>query len=107
MTSRSARSGGSISGSPGPTLTSRRHSVIIDRMATPKRATVYFDPDVHKALRLRAAANDQSISDMVNAAVKASLAEDAADLAALEKRKREKSISFDSFVQGMKRRGLL
>jgi len=76
-------------------------------MATPKRATVYFDPDVHKALRLRAAANDQSISDMVNAAVKASLAEDAADLAALEKRKREKSISFDSFVQGMKRRGLL
>ena len=56
---------------------------------------------------MRAAANDQSISDMVNAAVKASLAEDAADLAAFEKRKREKSVSFDSFVQGMKRRGLL
>ena len=76
-------------------------------MSTPKRATVYFDAEVHKALRLRAAANDQSISDMVNATVKASLAEDAADLAAFEKRKREKSVSFDSFVQGMKRRGLL
>ena len=76
-------------------------------MSTPKRATVYFDPEVHKALRLRAAANDQSISDMVNDAVRASLAEDAADLAALDKRKRERSVSFDSFVQGMKRRGLI
>jgi plasmid stability protein len=76
-------------------------------MTTPKRATVYFDPDVHKALRLRAAASDQSISDMVNEAVRASLAEDAMDLAAFDKRKRERSVSFDSFVQGMKQRGLL
>lgn len=76
-------------------------------MSTPKRATVYFDPEVHKALRLRAAANDQSISDMVNDAVRASLAEDAADLAAFDKRKRERSVSFASFVQGMKRRGLI
>lgn len=78
-------------------------------MSTPKRATVYFDPDVHKALRLRAAANDQSISDMVNEAVRASLAEDATDLATFDKRKRkrERSVSFDSFVQGMKRRGLI
>lgn len=76
-------------------------------MSTPKRATVYFDPEVHKALRLRAAANDQSISYMVNEAVRASLAEDAIDLAAFDKRKRERSVSFDSFVQGMKRRGAL
>lgn len=76
-------------------------------MSTPKRATVYFDPEVHKALRIRAAANDQSISDMVNDAVRASLAEDAADLAAFDKRRRERSVSFDSFVQGMKRRGLI
>jgi hypothetical protein len=76
-------------------------------MSTSKRATVYFDPEVHKASRLRAAASDQSISDMVNDAVRASLAEDAMDLAAFDKRKRERSVSFDSFVQGMKRRGLL
>jgi len=76
-------------------------------MSTPKRATVYFDPEVHKALRLRAAANDQSISDMVNEAVRASLAEDAIDLAAFDKRKRERSMSFDSFVRGMKQRGAL
>ena len=76
-------------------------------MSTAKRATVYFDPEVHKALRLRAAASDQSISDMVNEAVRASLAEDAVDLSAFDKRKRERSVSFDSFVQGMKQRGLL
>ena len=76
-------------------------------MSTPKRATVYFDPEVHKALRLRAAASDLSISDMVNEAVKASLAEDAIDLAVFDKRKRERSVSFDSFVQGMKRRGAI
>jgi len=44
---------------------------------------------------------------MVNEAVRASLAEDAADLAAFDKRKRERSVSFDSFVQGMKRRGVI
>lgn len=76
-------------------------------MSTSKRATVYSDPEVHKALRLRAAANDQSISEMVNETVRASLAEDAVDLDAFDKRKRERSVSFDSFVRGMKRRGLV
>ena len=76
-------------------------------MAIPKRATIYFEPELHKALRLRAAANERSISELVNEAVRVSLAEDAADLSAFERRKREKSQSFDSFVQGMKRRGLL
>lgn len=75
------------------------------RMDTPKRATVYFEPEVHRALRLKAAATDRSISDMVNDAVKAALAEDAEDLAAFAERKKEKSLSFDTFVQGLKRRG--
>jgi len=74
-------------------------------MDTQKRATVYFEADVHRALRLRAAATDRSISDMVNDAVKAILAEDAEDLAAISERKGEKSLSFDTFVQGLKRRG--
>ena len=58
-------------------------------------------------MRLRAAANDRSISDLVNDAVRVSLAEDAADLSAFERRKKERSVTFDSFVQGMKRRGLI
>jgi hypothetical protein len=74
-------------------------------MDTQKRATVYFQADVHRALRLRAAAMDRSISDMVNDAVKTILAEDAEDLAAISERKGEKSLSFDTFVQGLKRRG--
>ena len=88
-------------------LTFKRYNVTIGPMSPPKRATVYFDAEVHKALRLRAAANDQSISDMVNEAVRASLAEDAIDLAAFDKRKRERSVSFDRFVQGMKQRGAI
>lgn len=74
-------------------------------MDTQKRATVYFEADVHRALRLRAVAMDRSISDMVNDAVKAALAEDAEDIAVFADRKSERSLSFDTFVQGLKRRG--
>ena len=74
-------------------------------MENSKRATVYFAPDLHKALRLRAAASDRSVSDMVNDAVRTALAEDAVDLGAFAARRREKSISFETFVAGLKRRG--
>ena len=70
-----------------------------------KRATVYFEEDVHQALRLRAVATDRTVSDMVNEAVKIALSNDADDLAAFSNRKNEKSLSFDTFVQGLKRRG--
>ncbi len=76
-------------------------------MSTSKRATVYFQPEIHQALRLRAAAGDRSISDIVNDAVKISLAEDAEDLSAFARRKRERSESFEGFVKDMKRRGLI
>ena len=72
-----------------------------------KRATVYFEPDVHRALRLKAAAADRSISDMVNDAVRLSLLEDAEDLSAFEERRHEKSRPFDPFVRELKRRGRL
>jgi len=74
-------------------------------MSTPKRATVYFDPEIHRALRLKAATSDKSISDMVNDAVKLALAEDAEDLAAFEERKRERSLDFEQFVKALRRRG--
>jgi len=38
---------------------------------TAKRAAVYFDPDIHRALRLKAAASDDSMSNIVNRAVTA------------------------------------
>lgn len=74
-------------------------------MEDTKRSTVYFDADVHQALRLKAATADRSISDMVNEAVRAALAEDAEDLAAFDRRRAERSVSFESFVRGLRQRG--
>jgi plasmid stability protein len=70
-----------------------------------KRATVYFDADVHRALRLRAAACNRSISDMVNEAVRMTLAEDADDLRDADQREVEQSSSFEEFVTGLRDSG--
>lgn len=70
-----------------------------------KRATVYFDSELHRALRLKAAETERSLSDLVNEAVRLSLAEDAEDLAAFRKRKREPNLRFDDVVKELKRRG--
>ena len=74
-------------------------------MEDSKRATVYFDAAVHQALRLKAAATDRSISDMVNDAVKVALAEDAEDLVSFDQRKSERSVSFESLVRDLRKRG--
>jgi hypothetical protein len=58
----------------------------------PKRATVYFDPGLHKALRLKAAETEQSLSELVNAAVRQALAEDNEDLTAFDERQRAESL---------------
>ena len=70
-----------------------------------KRATIYFDPALHKALRLKAVDTEQSVSDVVDEAVRALLAEDAEDLATLDSRVREPTVSFESFVQELKAKG--
>jgi len=70
-----------------------------------KRATIYFEPAVHQALRLKAAETDRSISEMVNDAVSVALAEDAEDLNAHAQRKSERSISFESLVRDLRKRG--
>jgi len=72
-----------------------------------KRATVYFDAALHKALRLKAAATERSVSDVVNEAVRVLLAEDADDLAALEERADEPTVSFESFVRELKAEGAI
>ena len=70
-----------------------------------KRATVYFDPYLHRALRLKAAETDRSISELVNEAVKAALAEDASDIEAFEVREKEADYAFEDVVKDLKRRG--
>jgi len=76
-------------------------------MATPKRSTIYFDPEIHRALRMKAAATDRSISDVVNDAVRQTLSEDASDLEVFEKRRREPSVDFAEVVLRMRRSGKL
>jgi hypothetical protein len=70
-----------------------------------KRATVYFDPYLHRALRLKAAETDRSISELVNEAVKAALAEDVSDIEAFEVREKESDYAFEDVVKDLKRRG--
>lgn len=76
-------------------------------MAISKRATVYLDAPLHRALRLKSAETDASISELVNAAVRHSLAEDADDLAAFRDRAKEPRLAFEAVVRDLKRRGKL
>ena len=74
-------------------------------MEESKRATIYFEADVHRALRLRAAACNRSISDMVNEAVRITLAQDADDLRDSDQRQAEESCSFEEFVTSLRNSG--
>lgn len=70
-----------------------------------KRTTIYFDPTIHRALRIKSAELDRSVSELVNEAVRLSLAEDAEDLAAFEERAHETNLSFEDVVKDLKQRG--
>ena len=76
-------------------------------MSSPKRATVYFDPAIHRALRIKAAHGDHSLSQLVNDAVKRSLAEDAEDLEAFASTRKEPTLRFEDVLKDLKRRGKL
>jgi len=76
-------------------------------MRSVKRATVYLESTLHRALRLKAADTEQSVSELVNAAVRYSLLEDAEDLEAFETRARQPNLNFETFVRDLKRRGKL
>lgn len=73
--------------------------------STQKRATVYFDPYLHRALRLKAAETDSSVSELVNEAVREALAEDAEDLASFDQRAKEPNLKFEDVVKALKRSG--
>jgi predicted transcriptional regulator len=70
-----------------------------------KRATIYLDPDLHKALKLKAVETSRSVSELVNDAIREALAEDAEDLEAFEERAEEPLISYDEMVKRLKRDG--
>ncbi len=76
-------------------------------MSTARRATVYLDPDLHRALRVKAAETDRSVSELINEAVRQNLAEDAEDLAAYRARVREPSLDLGRVLKDLRRRGKL
>ncbi len=70
-----------------------------------KKSTIYFDPQIHKALRLKAAETESSVSDIVNQAIRIVFAEDAEDIAAFSERAHEPNLSFEEVLKDLKRRG--
>ena len=71
------------------------------------RATIYFEPEIHKAIRLKAADTRRTLSDIVNEAVRAALREDQEDLAAFEDRVAEPIISYEALLKDLKANGKL
>lgn len=72
-----------------------------------KRVTVYLEPHLHRALRIKAAQTERTFSALVNEAVNHSLREDAVDLAAFAERAKEPSLAFEDVLKDLKRRGQL
>ena len=72
-----------------------------------KRATVYLDPDLHRALKIKSAQSEQTLSELVNKAIRQSLAEDHEDLLAFDDRKEEQNIDFEELLKELKSSGKL
>ena len=70
-----------------------------------KRSTVYFDPDIHQALRIQAASSHLSVSEIIDEALRAQLAEDQEDLATFEARVKEPEISYETLLKDLKKHG--
>jgi hypothetical protein len=74
-------------------------------MSNRKRSIILFDPDIHRALHQKAAISNRSMSDLVNDAVRQTLSEDEADLAAFEMRRHEPSLDFTQVVKRLRDSG--
>ena len=70
-----------------------------------KRGTVYIKPEYHRALKVKAAEAEYSVSDLVNEAIKRSLLEDAEDMASFAERAKEPSLAFEDILKGLKKNG--
>ena len=72
-----------------------------------KRATVYLDPKLHRALKIKSAQIERSMSEIINDAVRNSLAEDYEDLQAIEERQNEPNVDFKDILKDLKDSGKL
>jgi hypothetical protein len=69
------------------------------------RSTIYFEPDLHHALRIKAAHTQRSLSHLVNEAVRQALREDQEDLEAFDERVKEPLISYEALLKDLKKHG--
>lgn len=72
-----------------------------------KRSTVYFEPEIHQALRIKAATMHTSVSEVVNEAVRLALREDQEDLSVFEERANESTLSYEELLKDLKSHGKL
>ena len=70
-----------------------------------KRATIYFDPTIHRALKIKAAETSRSISELIDDAIRRELAEDEEDLKVFKERAAEKTVSFEKALKDLKANG--
>jgi len=70
-----------------------------------KRATVYFDPDIHRVLKIKAASSNKSISELIDVAIRHELAEDEEDIRVFKERANESTISFERVIEDLKASG--
>ena len=70
-----------------------------------KRSTVYFEPSIHQALKLKAASSHLSMSELIDEAVRLLMNEDQEDLAAFSERENEKEISYEALLNDLKKHG--
>ncbi len=72
-----------------------------------KRSTVYFEPEIHHAIKVKAANTHQSVSEVVNEAVRLALREDQDDLSAFDERANEPTLSYEALLKDLKVHGKL
>ena len=72
---------------------------------TAKRSTIYFKPGLHRALRIKAADTQRSLSDLVNDAVQMALREDEEDLSAFDERAKEPTLTYEELLKDLKAHG--
>lgn len=70
-----------------------------------KRSTIYLDPDLHRALRLKAIHTGRSMSDLVNEALRMAFREDQEDLSAFDERIKEPEITYEALLKDLKAHG--
>ena len=70
-----------------------------------KRSTVYFETEIHHALRIKAATTHQSVSEVVNEAVRVALSEDQEDLNSFTQRANEPTLSYEELLEDLKSHG--